>query len=65
MRLIVPILATLAFAPSALAGTPISTVPVTNIEHAEPLVTKLGTELVTWSDGGSGLWLWSSATGAQ
>ncbi|HVU76239.1 MAG TPA: hypothetical protein VHC67_01565 [Gaiellaceae bacterium] len=64
-RLILPILAALAFAPSALAWTPISQTPLSNIDRPATLLTSAGTELVVWSDNGSGLWLWSSKGGTK
>lgn len=64
-RLIAPILAALAFAPPALAWTPISQSPLQNIDRPATLLTHAGTELVTWGDNGSGLWLWSSKGGTR
>jgi hypothetical protein len=65
MRLILLIAAALAFAPSALAWTPISQTPLQNIDRPATLLTRSGTELVAWSDNGSGLWLWSSKGGTK
>src|SRR5258708_845706 len=58
-------LAALTLAPAASAWTPISTTPLQNIDHAAVLRTSAGTELVTWDDDNSGLWLWSSKSSTR
>ncbi|HEY6962518.1 MAG TPA: hypothetical protein VI408_11565 [Gaiellaceae bacterium] len=63
MRIALVALAALAFAPAALAWTPISTAPLRNIDRASGIRTANGTELVVYDDEVSGLWLWSSAGG--
>lgn len=65
MRLAAVALAALTFVPQALAWTPISTSPVLNTTRPATLLTNAGTELVTWSDTGTGLWLWSSKSGTR
>ena len=65
MRLAAVALAALALAPPALAWTPIATTPVQNTARPATLLTSAGTELVTWSDSGTGLWLWSSKGGTR
>jgi hypothetical protein len=65
MRAAVVALLALVFAPAALAWTPISQGPLQNIDRPATLLTSTGTELVTWSDNGSGLWLWSSKAGTR
>jgi hypothetical protein len=65
MRVAAAMLVALWFAPSALAWTPISPSPLQNIDRPSVLRTSAGTELVTWDDSGSGLWLWSSKGGAR
>lgn len=58
-------LLTLVLAPPALAWTPISATPVLNTARPATLLTSAGTELVTWGDSGTGLWLWSSKGGTR
>jgi hypothetical protein len=65
MRIALAGLLALVFAPAALAWTPISQTPLRNTDRPATLLTSAGTELVTWSDPGSGLWLWSSKGGTR
>jgi hypothetical protein len=58
------ILTALVLAPAASAWTPVSTTPLQNIDRPAVLHTSAGTELVTWDDNNSFLWLWSSKAGA-
>ena len=65
MRFALAVLIALVLAPAAAAWTPISKSPLQNIDRPAVLRTSAGTELVTWDDNGSGLWLWSSKTGTR
>lgn len=65
VRLAVVALLALAFAPAALAWTPVSTTPVQNTDRPATLLTAAGTELVAWDDDLAGIWLWTSSTGAR
>jgi hypothetical protein len=65
VRIALVALFTFALAPSALAWTPISTVPLQNIDRPAVLRTSAGTELVAFDDDASGLWLWSSKGGTK
>ena len=65
MRIALAVLIALVVAPAASAWTPISQSPLQNIDRPAVLRTSAGTELVTWDDNGSGLWLWSSKSGTR
>ncbi|HEX4525241.1 MAG TPA: hypothetical protein VH108_00705 [Gaiellaceae bacterium] len=65
MRVAFAALIALVLAPAAAAWAPISTTPLQNIDRPAVLRTSTGTELVTWDDNSSGLWLWSSKSGAR
>jgi hypothetical protein len=65
VRLAVAALAALILTPAAAAWTPISTAPLQNVARAAVLRTRAGTEIVAYSDGGSGLYVWSSANGGK
>lgn len=66
MRIALAALVALVLAPAASAAwKPISSAPLQNIDRPAVLRTSAGTELVTFDDSGSGLWLWSNKAGTR